>query len=419
MAEAPEDRAPTPESGEHDLEARKELRRQRIVIPALAVVAALAVGALIIIFSDPEVLAAWGRFGQDPLEALRASGQIVVDSYRALLTGALGSPSEIVRAIGSRNLEEIRHAFRPLSETIVVATPLLLAGLSVALGFRAGLFNIGAEGQITIGAIIGAALGFSFPGLPGVIHLPLIVLGGFVGGAVWGFIPGILKAKTGAHEVITTIMLNFISFRLLEYLLRGDFFQRPDRDDPISKPVLAAWPRLFGGSTRVHLGFLFALLVAAGFAFLMNRTTTGFRFKAVGANPDAAGAAGISPTRTFVLVMALAGGTAGLTGANQLLSTTPSLTPGLSSGLGFDAIALALLGRARAFGVVMSALLFGVLRAGSRSMQAATQTPVDIVVVVQALVIVFIAAPALVRAIFRIKTRRLAGVEVFTKGWGG
>lgn len=399
--------------------ARRERRRERYLIPALAFVAALAVGALVIIFSDPEVLPLWGRFFSDPLDALRGSGGVVADSYRALLTGGLGSPIEIARAIGSGELEEIRIAFRPLSETIIVATPLIFAGLAVALPFRAGLFNIGAEGQITAGALLAAVVGFSFPGLPGPLHLLLIVLAGFVGGLAWGGIAGVLKAKTGAHEVITTIMLNWIAIRLSEYLLRTDFFRRPGRTDPISRPVLEAFPRLFGGSLRVHLGILVAVLAAAMVAFLVNRTTVGFEFRAVGANPEAARTAGMSPTRIYMVIMALAGGLAGLGGANQLLSTTPSLTPGFSSGYGFDAIALALLGRSKPAGVVAAGLLFGMLRAGSRSMQAATATPVDIVVVVQALVIAFIAAPALVRGIFRIKARREAGLEALMRGWSG
>jgi simple sugar transport system permease protein len=213
-------------------------------------------------------------------------------------------------------------------------------------------------------------------------------------------------------------MMNYISYRLADYCLSTTFFRRPDRTDPISKPVVSAFPHLLGSNLRVHLGILVALAVAAGVAYLVNRTTVGFEFRAVGFNADASRAAGIDPTRIFVVVMTLAGGLAGLAASNQLLSVSPSLTPGFSSGFGFDAIALALLGRSNAWGVVAAAFLFGALRAGSRSMQAATQTPVDIVVVIQALVIVFIAAPSLVRAIYRIKARRAEGLEVVMKGFG-
>lgn len=378
--------------------------RQTVLVPALAVITALAVGALIIIFTDEESLAAWGNLVSEPGEAFRAAGRAVADAYRALLTGALGSPVRIAEAF--RTGEDIARAFNPLSETLVVATPLVLTGLAVAVAFQARLFNIGAEGQITVGAIAASVVGFTLGFLPGPVHLALIVLAGFVGGAVWGGIPGVLKARTGAHEVIVTIMMNFIGAFLALYLLSTEFFRRPDRTDPISKPNEALFPHLFGASTlRVHVGLLVALGVAAGVAWLLNRTTVGFEFKAVGANPDAARAAGIKPTTVFMAIMALGGGLAGLAGANQLASVTPSLTPGFSSGLGFDGITIALLGRARPVGVILSALLFGILRAGSRAMQAATQTPVDIVVVVQALVVVFIAAPALIQGLYRIRAQ--------------
>ncbi|MGH2740582.1 MAG: ABC transporter permease [Actinomycetota bacterium] len=392
-----------------------------ILIPLLAMVTALALGAVVIIFTDPGVLDAWGRFFSDPLEALRRSGVIVADSYRALFRGSIGSPIEIAGAIASFDGDKLISAFRPLSETVVASTPLILAGLSVALGFRAGLFNIGAEGQITLGAVFASYVGFTFTGLPAVLHLPLSILAGFLGGAVWGAIPGLLKARTGAHEVITTIMLNFIAFRVLEFLLRGELFRRPDRTDPISKPIAEAaeLPRLFGSSLRIHAGIILAVLVAWGVWWLLFRSTKGFEFRAVGANPDAARYSGMSVGWTYVIVMALAGGLAGLAGANQLLGLIPSLTPGFSSGLGFDAIALALLGRAHPAGVVAAAFLFGILRAGSIQMQAATSTPVDIIVVIQALVIAFIAAPALVRGIYRLRVRRTVEAEVFTKGWSG
>jgi general nucleoside transport system permease protein len=401
--------------------AAEESVWRALLIPALAMVTALAVGAIVIMFSDPDVLRAWGRFFQDPLGALREAGVSVAEAYQALFTGAFGSPTQIVQAIASGEGQQILVALRPLSETITTATPLILAGLSVALGFRAGLFNIGAEGQITVGAMFAGVVGFTFTGLPMIIHLPLALVAGFVGGAVWGFVPGFLKARTGAHEVIITIMMNFISFRLLDYALRGDFFQRPDRADPISKPVAesAELPRLLGSGLRVHAGIILAIAVTLVVGWLLFRTTRGFEFRAVGANPDASRYAGMSVGLTYIAAMSIAGGLAGLAGANQLLGVTKSLTVGFSSGIGFVAIALALLGRAHPAGVVAAAFLFGALQAGAIRMQAVTQTPVDIIVVIQALVIAFVAAPALVRAIYRIKAKRQVGPEVFTKGWSG
>jgi ABC-type uncharacterized transport system permease subunit len=392
-------------------------RWDALVVPALAFVTALAIGALVIVFSDADILRSWTGFLRHPGETLSMSWRAVWDSYRALFEGSIGSPGDILRALFTGDWTGLQRALSPISETIVTATPLIFAGLSVAIGFKANLFNIGGEGQITVGAIAGSVVGFSFTWLPGPVHVVLIVLAAFLGGAVWGAIPGILKAKTGAHEVIVTIMLNYVAYRLADFCLSTAFFRRPDRSDPISKPVDGAFPHMLGADLRVHLGILVALAVAAGVAFLMNRTTVGFEFRAVGSNPDAARAAGIAPGRVFMLIMALAGGLAGLAGGNQLLSVSPSLTPGFSSGFGFDAIALALLGNSTPSGVVAAAFLFGALRAGSRAMQAATATPVDIVTVIQALVIVFIAAPSLVRAIYRIKVRRPAGLEILTKGY--
>ncbi len=388
-------------------------------VPVLAIVTALALGALLIVFTDPTSRAAWAGFFVDPLHTLKVSGIAVRDSYEALFTGALGSPTGIFNAIRSGDLHEIALSLNPLSETVVAATPLIFAGLAVALGFRAGLFNIGAEGQLNAGAIAAALVGFSFTGLPGPLHLVLIALAGFLGGALWGAVPGYLKARTGAHEVITTIMMNYISYYLVDFVLLTTLFQRPDRTDPISKPVTAFFPHLLGSDLRLNAGILLALAMAVVVAWLLNRTTIGFEFKAVGANPDAARTAGMSPARTFVTAMALSGALAGLGGAVQLASISPSLTPGFSSGYGFDAIALALLGKSKPSGVVAAAFLLGALRAGARSMQAATSTPIDIVTVIEALVIVFVAAPAVIRGIYRIKAQRGAGVQVLTKGWGG
>lgn len=427
-----EDEAPPPEAEEDraageprparslaaDLAPREGQRwYQSLVIPALAVITALVIGALIIVFSNDEALEAWSRFFRHPMTALSASWQVVSESYRALLTGAFGSPTEIVKAIASGELAQIQSALYPLSETIVTATPLIFVGLSVALGFRAGLFNIGAEGQVNVGGLAAAAVGIGFTFLPGPVLLVTMILAGFLGGAFWGFVPGILKAKTGAHEVITTIMLNFVGVSLLLYLLSTDLYKQ--QAEPVSKPAQAAYPHLFGSGVRVHLGIVVAIAVTFLVAWLLNRTTVGFGFRAVGANIDAARAAGIDPNRTTIVAMSLSGGLSGLAGANQLASITPSLFPGFASGLGFDGIAIALLGGGNPGGVVAAAFLFGALRTGGRSMQVQTQTPIDIIVVIQALVIAFVAAPALVRAIYRLKGRRVAGAaDTFAKGWG-
>jgi ABC-type uncharacterized transport system, permease component len=369
----------------------------QLVVPILAVITALALGAVVIVLSDPQFLS---QIGTNAGAAFADGFASVGAAYSGLLRGAVGSPAAI-------------------SETLLRATPLILAGLAVALGFRAGLFNIGVEGQIYIGALFATYVGFSFGGLPFFVHLPLAILAGALGGALWAFIPGILKARTGAHEVITTIMLNYVAYRVVDFALRQPLYQRPDRSDPVSKFILdsAALPPIFP-DLRVHWGLAIALLAAGVVSWLLFRSTKGFEFRAVGLNPSAARYAGMSISRTIVLAMMISGALAGLAGASEILGTNHRLAPGFSPGWGFDAIALALLGGSRPIGVVGAALIFGALRAGATPMQAATGIPIDLVVVIQALVIMFIAAPALIRSIYRITGGAAGGREIFSKGWG-
>lgn len=356
--------------------------RQALLLPALAVLSALIIGILIIMAT-----------GSSLGEALSA--------YRALLEGSVGS-------------------LRAISQTLTEATPLIFTGLSVALAFRAGLFNIGGEGQVLIGGMTAVLAGFTITGLPWFIHLPIAIIAGFIGGAVWGFIPGLLKAKTGAHEVIVTIMLNYIALRLVDYLLKSSLFQREGRNDPISKniedsaqlPALLTW---LDPAMKVHLGLFLAIGAAAVVWWLLFRTNTGFEFRAVGANPSAARYAGMSVTKVYILVMTIAGGLAGLAGTGQVLGLLDRASPGFSAGLGFDGIAVALLGRSNPWGVVGAALLFGGLNAGGQYMQANANVGIDLVAVIQALIIIFIAAPALISAIYRVKTT--ASSTQISRGW--
>ncbi len=374
---------------------------RQLVVPLLSLVSALVIGAIVIILSDPVFIA---TVGSDPGAALAAGIKSVGGAYSGLLAGSVGNPFKDIT---------------PVTETLLRATPLIFAGLAVALGFRAGLFNIGAEGQIYIGALFATGVGISLPDLPLLIHLPLAVLAGFAGGALWGFIPGILKAWTGAHEVITTIMLNYVSYLVVDLALRQAFYQLPGRDDPVSKFIVptAILPKLIGDE-RLHWGLILALAAAVGVWWLLFRSTKGFEFRAVGLNPSGARYAGMNISRTVVLTMMISGGLAGLAGASEILGTNLRLTPGFSPHWGFDAIAIALLGASRPLGVVFSAILFGALRAGATPMQAQTGIPVDLVVVIQGLIIMFIAAPALVRGIFRIRSEKTTGTEIFSKGWG-
>jgi ABC-type uncharacterized transport system permease subunit len=407
--------------------ARRSVRRQSqwqsILMPLLAIFTALVLSSLFVIISDTQVLGAWGDVFVNPGIALRMSGISLARAYSALFEGSVGSPAEMIRGaaayLQTGDSGPILEAVYPLSESLVATAPYIFAGLAVALGFRCGLFNIGAEGQLFIGALTSVWVGYSIKGLPWVIHLPLAVLGGALGGAIWGAIPGFLKARTGAHEVINTIMLNYVAFRLSDYMLTGPM-QRSGYN-PVSPPIeRSAWlPRFFPDPLRFHAGFFLALAVAAVVYVFLWKTTWGFEIRTVGANPDAARYAGISVTRNFVLAMALSGALAGLAGANEVLGVNHYLAQGFSSGYGFDSIALALLGRSHPVGVVLASLLWGLLRAGAIRMQSRARIPIDIIGIIQAMVIVFVAAPAVVRWIYRIRAREEVEEAVFTRGWGG
>lgn len=379
-----------------------------VLVSALSILLAMVVGGILIALSDPTVT----KYLSHPLTFLHRALNSAAKAYYALFQGAVFD-SSMMQAGG------FIKGFNPLSETIVSATPLLCAGLAVAIAFRAGLFNIGAQGQIIMGALFAGTVGFKFQ-LPIGLHLLVAVVAGIIGGAIYGGIAGFLKARTGAHEVIVTIMLNYVALNFLAWILSTRAYLRPGRNDPISPAIhpSARFPLLAGSLLRVNAGILVALAAAVFVGWLLNRTTWGFRFRAVGANSAAARTAGISVSAAYIGVMVISGGLAGLGGATQILGTERSLTGGIAASLGFDAITVALLGRGTPLGTVLSALLFGGLRAGGLAMQAKTGTPIDIVLVIQSLVVLFIAAPALVRAVFRLREGGATTISL-SKGWNG
>lgn len=356
---------------------------EALLVPVLAILTAIIIGGIII-----------AVVGGNPFAA-----------YWGLVQGAFGSPNA-------------------LSETAVWASPYIYAGLAVALAFKGGLFNIGAEGQLALGAVVSALIGYALPGwlgvsLPKIIHLPLTVLLGVLGGAMWAAIPGALKAYTGGHEVINTIMMNYIALNITSFLLNG-----PMRDpNPLNLSARtpgiaesARFPAIFP-NLRIHWGFVLGIAVAVFIWWLLTKTTVGFEIRTVGANPDAAKYAGINVKRTIVLTMAISGALAGMAGVIEVTALNYRHELGFSIGYGFDAIAIALLGKSNPFGVLLAAILFGAMRNGGTRMQFLTQIPVDIISVIQALILLFVAADAIIRFIYRVrlKEERL----VLTRGWGG
>ena len=304
------------------------------------------------------------------------------------------------------------------------STPYIFAGLAVALAFKGGLFNIGAEGQLALGAVAAAWIGYALPGilhtsLPAVIHIPLAVGGGMLAGAVWGAIPGWLKARTGGHEVINTIMMNYIALNTVAFLLNGPMKDPNPENVSARTPEIAASariPPIFAGY-RFHWGFILALVVAVAVWFYLWKTTQGFEIRTAGANPDAARYAGIKVSWIIILSMTLSGMLAGLAGAIEVTALNFRHELGFSLGYGFDAIAIALLGKTHPLGVVLAAILFGAMRNGATQMQFDTQIPVDVISVIQALILLFVAADAIVRYIYRIRAKEER--VVLTRGWGG
>lgn len=354
-----------------------------LLIPALSIFTAVVLGGIIIV-----------SVGGNPFLA-----------YYGLIQGSFGSA-------------------KALSETAVWATPYIFAGLAVALAFKGGLFNIGAEGQLAIGATTAALIGYALPGwlgfdLPAIIHLPLVIIVGALAGAFWGGIVGYLKAYTGGHEVINTIMMNYIALNSISYLLNGPM-KDPSPTNVIARtPLIAESARIapiFDG-LRVHWGFVFALVAAYLVWWMLTKTTLGFEIRTVGANPDAAKYAGINVKRILIVTMALSGMLAGLAGVIEVTGLNYRHELGFSIGYGFDAIAIALLGKSHPLGIVLASILFAAMRNGATRMQFLTQMPVDLISMLQALILLFVAADAIIRYMYRIKSQ--GERVVLTRGWGG
>ncbi|ROQ06915.1 nucleoside ABC transporter membrane protein [Curtobacterium sp. PhB172] len=375
--------------------AMQSILNGSVLVTVLAVVLALVACGILIALTDENVRATAGYFFARPADMLQAIGTAVGGAYSSLFQGSVVN-------FGATSFQQ---AIAPLTRSIDYAVPLVVAGLGIALSFRAGLFNIGGQGQILMGAAAAGWVGFSFDG-PAAIHIPLTIVAGIVGGAVWGGIVGVLKARTGANEVVVTIMLNYVALYLVSYLLRTPgLLQAPGSSNPISPATKdsALLPQLFGERYGVDLGFIVAIIAVVVVWWLVNKSSLGFRFRTIGENPRAARVAGMSVPALTIWVMVISGALVGIAGAYQVQgAVTTGFTSGIDAGIGFDAITVALLGRSKPWGVFWAAILFGVLKNGGYAMQAANGIPIDIVGVIQALIVLFIAAPPLVRAIFRI-----------------
>jgi len=361
-----------------------------IALPFISILLALLMGAIVILGSEVIVP---GR----PFDVT-----LPLTAYSALFQGAFGTLDAIVN-------------------TIRAATPLVLGGLAVGLAFKAGLFNIGAQGQFLMGALGSVTVGVALNEASPFIAIPAALLAGAAAGAVWGFIPGFLKAISGAHEVVTTIMLNYVAVATIAWAVSGPLDQ-PGSPSPITAQVgNAALPVIIGRNG--HLGALVAVAAVVAVGWLLFRTTRGFEIRTVGANPDAARYAGMQPRLVLVGTMSLAGVLAGLAGATVVLGVTHYMTASFGTTVGFDSIAVALLGRSSPIGIVFAALLFGAMRAGAPLMQIQTHSliPAELVDVLQATILLFLVAHEVIRRIFRLRgvTAGLESTETIARTYGG
>ena len=374
--------------------ALKEILSGGLTRTILSVILGFVVGAFFMIVSNKEFLQSVGYFFADPLASLRAAGDVVSAGYGALFKGA----------IYNSNAETFEAAIRPLTETLRLAGPLIAAGLGIGLGFRVGLFNIGGTGQLISGMIWATFIATRIE-LPPVIHFIVAILAAIVGSALVGAFVGFLKARTGANEVITTIMLNYVIVSFFNHLLldnnllQGATAGGHTKSDPAFET--ARLPNLFGENFALNLGFILSIVAVIIYWWLMERSTIGFRLRAVGFNSSAARTAGINVEGTYVLALGLSAAFVGIAAANQALSSTGGVTPTTHAGIGFDAITVALLGGSTASGVLLAGLLFGAFKAGSSAIQIEGISP-DVLGIVQGAIVLFIAAPPLIRAIFRL-----------------
>ncbi|MCC3763600.1 ABC transporter permease [Glycomyces sp. TRM65418] len=409
---------PPPRPGFTQLFGRYLIEANSVMVTVYSLLLAFLIGAVLLIVSDENVRSTYTYFFARPQDALTSSWILVRDSYLALFEGAILNLNTLERF--QAGTAEFGDLLRPISETLLNATPLIFTGLAVGLAFRAGLFNIGAQGQLIFGMLGALAVGFSL-NLPAVVHLPLAIVAGALAGAAFGAIPGVLKATTGAHEVISSIMLNNIAFFFLVWAIGTGFFHSETKSELVTKPVdeSATLPTLLGwlgAGLRVNLALIVGLAAAVFTWWLLSRSTFGFRIRAVGFNAHASATAGMHVGRTYASTMAFAGGLAGLAGAALSLGVGSSgVTTNTALEYGFDGITVALLGRARPGGIVAAALLFGALKAGALSAQP--DVPVDISTLLQAIIVLFIAAPALVKAILHLRTPRGGMVTLEAKGW--
>jgi len=420
----PDESSPVPPPGRARHKIWRPSAQSPIVTAALALLLGLAVGAIIIIVTTPAILDAWRSIFHSWSgigHAIKVTFDNVGAAYRAIFTGSIVDPASLWHSITTGHGWD--NTMTPISETLTYTSPLLIASIGVGIAFQTGIFNIGANGQAVLGGIAGGVIG-SMLHMPMVFHLPLTMIAGIIGGMIAGAVPGVLKAYTGAHEVITTIMFNYVIYSFLLFVVLSTPFQQPGQQNDIGRMMdtTAQLPPLFGTSSglRVNYGIFVAAAVVVFAWWFLDRSSMGFDFRVTGANPTAARASGINAKRVIVIVFLISGGLSGLAGMVQVASTTHFIDGTFligNAGIGFTAITVALLGRNRPMGIMWSSLLFAALGVGGRSMQAATGIPLDLATVIQSVIVIFVATPVLVKEIYRLRGSSESTLQLANKGW--
>jgi general nucleoside transport system permease protein len=382
--------------------------RHPAVIFILSLVSGLFVSSIVIVISTPQLRSAWGTLLTDPANTLSTTFDFLGSAYGALLRGAIADPASFGAAFAHPSAETWSHAFLPIGNTIVAAVPLVITGLGLSIAYRSGAFNVGGQSQVIMGGVAASWVGFSFAGMPWLPHVLLAFAAAAVGGALAGLIPGVLKAATGASEVIVTIMLNYIAANFLTYLLSGTFFRVSGQgDNPVGRVTLpsATLGPLFGPYLPVNTGLVVAVIVVIFVAVLLNRSRLGFEFQIAGASKAAARVAGIRQARVYIGAFALSGAIVGLAGGVQILGVTQQLQTGFGADIGYLAILVAFVGANRPLGIVLAALLYGALQSGGLTMQFSSGISYQLTSVIQALIVLFVTAPALIAGVFRLRRR--------------
>ncbi len=415
----------TPETSVRRAWWRRLFAQSPTVLAGLAILLGFVVGAFVIIFTSPVVLRSWRHIfssGGAIFSALKITADNVGAAYRAMFTGSVISPNLLWHSLSTGH--GWSTTLTPLSETLTYATPLLIASIGVGIAFQTGIFNIGANGQAIMGGIGGAAVG-SMIHVPMGLHLPLTLLAGVLGGVVVGLVPGLLKAYTGAHEVIVTLMFNYVVAAFLIFAVLSTPLQQPGQSNDISRTIdgSAQLPPLFGVASglRVSYGIFVAAAVVIFAWWFLERSSLGFEFRVTGQNPQAARASGINARFIIIAVFCVSGGLAGLAGTVQMQSTTHYVDGGFligNAGIGFTAITVALLGRNKPVGIMWGSILFAALGVGGRAMQAATGIPLDLATIIQSFVVLLVATPVMITEIFRLRHVSTQRIQLATQGWG-